>query len=118
MNVEKTIEFMLAEQAQFQARSDASQARFDANFARAEKRLDRIERVLTQTNRIVSRLPTRSVASRSDIRRHERAIVRHEEMMVEMDGKLGALVAASQRTDGKLNALIDVVDKTARRNGR
>jgi len=108
MNVEKTIEFMLEEQARFQARSGANQACFDANFARAaqrsakaEKRMDRIERVFTQTNRVVGKLASISVTLRSDIRRHERAIARHEDMMAEMDGKLKALVAAGEKTDSR-----------------
>ena len=123
---------MLEEQARFEARSEAHHARLAADFARSSRRLDRIESVLTQTNRVVGKLASMGVGLRSDVRRHERAMARHEEMMAEMegklnalidiadqhDGKIGALFTAMEKTDSKLNALIVVVDKMARRNGR
>ena len=100
MNSERTMEFILRQQA-----------KFEENFLRSNRRLDRIEhglaetqRVLAQTNRVVGKLASTGVVLRSDIRRHERAIARHDEMMAEMEDKL--------------NALIDIVDKSTRRNGK
>jgi len=52
MNVERTIEFLLKNQA----RMDAKFAKADARFARADNRMDRIERVVAQNNRITTRL--------------------------------------------------------------
>jgi chromosome segregation ATPase len=107
MNVERTMEFIL-EQA---ARTEANFAKADVRFAkaerrldRAEKRMDRLERLVAQNNHLVGRLTRCGVSLRSDIRRHERAIARLEEVHSE--------------TDGKLNALIDIVDKSIRRNGK
>lgn len=57
-----------------------------------------MERVVAQNNRLAG------VALRSDVRRHERAIIGVEENLAEA-------------TD-KLNARIDFVDKQSRKNGR
>src|SRR5215471_16360319 len=100
MNVERTMEFIL-EQA---ARTEANFARVNVRFAKAEKRLDRLERLVVQNNHLVGQLARYGVSLRSDIRRHEKAITRLEEVHSE--------------TDGKLSALIDVVDKSIRRNGK
>lgn len=110
MDIERTMEFMLARQAKFEAR-------FDASIERSNRRLDRIERglthtqreltrtqrVLSQTNRVVGKLAEAGVTLRSDIRRHEAWQKHHEMMMAEMEDKL--------------NALIEIVDKQTRRNG-
>ncbi|HEY6291496.1 MAG TPA: hypothetical protein VI455_08045 [Terriglobia bacterium] len=80
------------------------QARFEANFAKIESELAQTQRVLRQTNRVVSGMVRVGVSLRSDVRRHERAIARLGEVHAE--------------TDDKLNALIDIVDKAIRRNGR
>ena len=56
MNVERTIEFLLKNQARMDARMDAKFAKADARFARADNRMDRIERVVAQNNRITTRL--------------------------------------------------------------
>jgi hypothetical protein len=107
MNIERTMEFILQQQAKF----EENFAKAEQNFARSNRRLDRIEQMLTQTNRIVGKLASTGVSLRSDIRphekwlaKHERAVARHDVMMEEMEGKL--------------NVLIDIVDKTTRRNGR
>jgi hypothetical protein len=63
MDVEKTMNFILAQQAQF-----------EANFARADKRLDRLERLSAQNNRLVAKLAVHGRTLRSDIRRHEKRI--------------------------------------------
>lgn len=58
MNVEKTMEFILEHQAQF-----------EVNFAKAEKRLDPIERRAARTSHLVARLATCRGSRRSGIRR-------------------------------------------------
>ena len=93
MNVERTMEFILEQQA-----------KFEENFAKIENGLAETQRVLRLTNRVVAGLARAGVSLRSEVRRHERAITRLEEVHAE--------------TDGKLNALIDIVDKSVRRNGR
>ena len=107
MDLNKTMEFMLEQQARFeanQARFEANFAKADARFAKAEARLDRIERVVAQNNRLVARLAHAGVGLRSEVRRHNEFLAHHEQTMAEIEGKL--------------NALIDVVDKQSRKNGR
>jgi uncharacterized coiled-coil protein SlyX len=120
MNIEKTIEFILDNQAKAEERWAKAEGRFakfektiefildnqakaEERSNKSERRLDRLERMVAQNNRLVARLARAGVTLRSDVRRHERAITRTEENLAEA-------------TD-KLNALIDVVDKSLRRNG-
>jgi hypothetical protein len=91
LNVEKTIEFLLQQQARFdanQARFEENQAKLEANFAKADRRLDRIERGLAQNNRLVARPARTGVTLRSDVRRHEKAVARHDRMMGGIEDKL------------------------------
>jgi hypothetical protein len=104
MDVERTIHFLLKNQARMDARMDAKFAKADARFIKAEKRLDRLEQVVAQNNRIVSQLVRYGVSLRSDVRRIDRA--------------LADLAEKQAETDEKLNALIDIVDQSMRRNGR
>jgi tetrahydromethanopterin S-methyltransferase subunit G len=97
MNVERTIQFLLKNQARMDARMDAKFAKADARFNKAEKRLDRLDRVVAQNNRIVTQLVRYGVSLRNDVRRIDKALA---------------------ETDEKLNALIDIVDQSIRRNGR
>ena len=97
MDVERTIQFLLKNQARIDARMDAKFAKADARFVKAEKRLDRLEQVLAQNNRIVSQLVRYGVSLRSDVRRIDKALA---------------------ETDEKLNALIDIFDQSIRRHGR
>ena len=93
MDVEKTIEFLVDHQAQ------------------AEVRMERLERAVSQTNRSLNQLVRYGVSLRSDVRRHDEAIIR-------LDKAMAHLAEVHAETDGKLNALIGLVDKTIRRNGR
>jgi len=111
MDVERTIEFLLKNQARMDARFDAKFAKADQRFAQAEKRfvqaekrLDRLERVVAQNNRIVTGLTRYGVTLRSDVRRTERNLAEITESLSEIDGKL--------------NALIDFVDRQTRGNGQ
>lgn len=103
MDVERTIEFLLKNQARMDARFDAKFAKADQRFAQAEKRLDRLERGLAQNNRIVTQLARSGVTLRSDVRKTEKHLA-------EIAGGLSEM-------DGKLNALIDFVDRQSRGNG-
>ena len=93
MDVERTIEFLMDHQAQ------------------AEVRMERLERAVSQTNRSLNQLVRYGVSLRSDVRRHDEAIIR-------LDKAMAHLAEVHAETDGRLNALIDLVDKTIRRNGR
>jgi septal ring factor EnvC (AmiA/AmiB activator) len=104
MNLERAIEFLIKNQARMDARLDAKFDRADQRFAQTEKRLDRLERAMAQNNRIVSRLTRYGVSLRSDVRRTERNLARISETLSE--------------TDGKLNALIDFVDRQTRGDGQ
>ncbi|HXJ94565.1 MAG TPA: hypothetical protein VMT20_17090 [Terriglobia bacterium] len=73
MDVERTIEFMLKNQARSDARFNAKFDRADERFRKAEARLDRLERVVRLNNRVVSRLVRYGVSLRSDIRRLTKA---------------------------------------------
>ena len=118
MNIERTMEFILNQQARFeanQAKFEANQAKFEANFAkadqrflkaekrldRAEKRLDRLERVVSQTARVVGQLASASLRFRNEIRRSQ----------IETDRHLKAAAA-------RLDVLSDVVEKFIRGNGK
>jgi len=118
VDVDRTIEFLLKNQARMDARFDAKFAKADQRFAQAEKRfaqaekrLDRLERglaensrLVAQNNRIVTQLARSGVTLRSDVRRTEMNLAEITESLSEMDGKL--------------NALIDFVDRQTRGNGR
>ena len=91
MDVEKTIEFIMDHQGH------------------AEDRMERLERAISQTNRVVNQLVRYGVSLRSDVRRNERAIIR-------LDKAMARLAEVHADTDEKLNALIDLVDQSIRRN--
>jgi len=56
MDVERTIELLLKNQARMDARFDAKFAKAELRSAKAEARLDRLERVVRQNNRFVAGL--------------------------------------------------------------
>ena len=69
IDVERTIEILLKNQARMDARFDAKFDRAEERFRKAEARLDRLERVVRLNNRVVSRLVRYGVSLRSDVRR-------------------------------------------------
>jgi len=115
VNAEKTIEFILGLEARIEARFEKALERMDRaekrmdradrRADRADRRLDRLERVVSQTHRVVTRLVRYGVSLRSDVRRHDKAILRLEATVQ----KIGE---SQQRTDDGLNALIKLVDRT------
>ena len=116
MDVERTIEFLLKNQARMDARMDAKFAKVDTRFVKTEKRLDRLERLVAQNNRITTRLVRYGVSLRSDVRRIDKTLVVIAEKLVEVDEKLAKTAEKLTETDEKLNALIDIVDHNIRRN--
>jgi septal ring factor EnvC (AmiA/AmiB activator) len=111
MDVERTIQFLLKNQARMDAR-------MDAKFAKAERRMDRLERVVAQNNRITTRLVRYGVSLRSDVRRTEKALAETAEKLAKTAAKLAETDEKLAETDEKLNALIDIVDNSIRGNGQ
>ena len=125
MDVERTIEFLLKNQARMDARFDAKFAKADQRFAQAEKRfaqaekrLDRLERGLAQNNRIVTQLARSGVTLRSDVRRTEKNLAEGAERISQIEKNLAKVSESLSEIDDKLNALIDIVDRQIRGNGR
>jgi hypothetical protein len=93
VDVEKTIEILLKQQARADARFNAKFDRADKRFRKAEAGLDRLERVVAQSNRIVTRLARYGVSIRSDIRRLTLA-------QAATDRQLRALIQTMMHRDG------------------
>jgi ectoine hydroxylase-related dioxygenase (phytanoyl-CoA dioxygenase family) len=106
MNVEKTIEFIL----EMQAKAEERFARAEARADRADRRMDRLEASIAQTNRVVKALVRTGRGLRSDVRELQRYRVEAEKFHARTEENLSEIT-------GKLDALIDIVDKTLRRNG-
>jgi chromosome segregation ATPase len=106
MDVEKTIEFNLHSQARAEARADRAEERMD----RADQRMDRLERAIAQTNRTVKGLVRAGVSLRSDVRELQRYRAASEKFRAQTEQNLAEIT-------GKLDVLIDIVDKSIRRNG-
>jgi chromosome segregation ATPase len=111
MEVEKTIEVLLKNRARVDAR-------FDAKFAKAEERLSRLERVVALNNRVVTRLVRHGVSLHSDVRRLDKALVRVAEAQAKGDEKMVKIEEKLVEIEDKRNGVIDVVDKSIRKNGR
>jgi len=125
MDVDRTIEFLLKNQARMDARFDAKFAKADQRFAQAEKRLDRLERGLAensrtvaQNNRIVTQLARSGVTLRSDVRKTERNLAEGAERTSQIEKNLAKVSEGLSEIDDKLNALVDIVDRQIRGNGR
>jgi hypothetical protein len=97
MDDDRTIEFLLKNQARMDER-------MDARFAKADLHMSRLERVLAQNNRSVTQRARHGVSLRSDVRRIDKALVQVSESLSE--------------SDAKFNALIDIVDQHLRCSGR
>ena len=106
MNVEKTIEFILEMQAKTEARFGKTEER----FARAEARADRADRRMDRLERVVKGLVRSGVSLRSDVRDLQKWRAQSEKFHARTEENLAEIT-------GKLDALIDIVDKTLRRNG-
>jgi len=89
MDIERTIEILLKNQARMDARFDAKFDRAEERFRMAEARLDRLERVVRLNNRVVSRLVRYGVSLRSDVRRTDRALRTLIETLTHRNGGQG-----------------------------
>ena len=92
MNIEKTTESLLKNQA----RRDAG---FEAKFAQADERLTSLEKVVATNNRVVTRLARYGVALRIDVRRHDRFIREYDRVIGEIDDSLARIVEAQAKSD-------------------
>ena len=99
MDAERTKEFILHAQARAEARAD-----------RAEQRMDRLERAVAQNTRLLRGLVRTGVSLRSDVRELQKYRVASEKFRVRMAQNMAEI------TD-RLDALIDIVDKSIRGNG-
>jgi len=97
MDVERTMEFILSQQARF----EANQAKFEANFAKADQRFLKAEKRLDRVERVVAQLASASLRFRNEIRRSQ----------IQTDRHLKATAA-------RLDVLSDVVEKFIRGNGK
>jgi len=129
MNIEKTMEFIL----DMQAKCEKRWAKSEERFAKSERRRTAMERMVGQNNRLVARLARAGVTLRSDVRRHERAIKlnglidivdKSEKWQARAEEKLARSDKFQARTEenlaeitDKLNALVDLVNMSLRRNG-
>lgn len=122
MDIEKTMEFILSQQAHFQAHFEANFAKAEARFARSEKRLDRLERVSAQNNRLVARLAVYGRTLRSDIHRHEKMItaahVRAEQAYERAEEARKYAEQMKAETDAAIKSLAHTVQQYIRRNGK
>ena|SRR2546426_9620046 len=111
MDIERTMEFILNQQARFeanQAKFVANQAKFEANFAKADQRFLKAEKRLDRVERVVAQLASASLRFRNEIRRSQ----------IEADRQLKALRELTYKTAEKVDLLSDVVGKIVRPNGK
>jgi len=110
MDIDKTMEFILEQQARFeenQAKFEENQVKFEENFLRADERFAKAEKRLDRLDRLMSQMARMGLRFRNQLRRSQ----------VESEKRLAILEEKMSETTDKLNALIDVVDKTLR-NGK
>ena len=113
MNVEKTIEFILEMQAKTEARFGKTEeqfARAEERFARVEARADRADHRMDRLEAVVKGLVRSGVSLRSDVSELQKWRVQTEKFHARTEENLAEIA-------GKLDTLIDIVDKSFRRNG-
>jgi hypothetical protein len=98
MDVEKTIEFLLEQQAAYQARFEADSIEFRERLRASEERFNR------QDERLGCRLER---AARLSIEEHRRERVRRKEL----EAKLGALAEAQAKTEQTLDRFIEAMKR-------
>lgn len=95
MNVEKTMEFILEQQAKLVSH----QVDVDARLAKIDRRLDSITTILKAGMRWLAK--------------HEQILDRHEKMLAksrqDFDQRIDGLIEAQQRTDRKLDRLAEML---------
>jgi hypothetical protein len=110
MDVERTIEFILQQQARFEAKAEARAERYEARQAQAEARAERYEARRAQAEAKAER---QMAAIRKLIQTGMRMIVKNEELVKATQAELRELavaqkeLAAAQKvTETKLQGLI------------
>ena len=106
MNVEKTSEFIL----DMQAKSEDRFAQWEKRFAKAEARADRADRRMDRLENVVKQLVRSGLPLRSDVRELQKLRARSEKFQLRTEENLAEITE-------KLDALIDVVDRSVRHNG-
>ena len=111
MDIEKTMEFILATQARIEASAAAHDERLAELAALSkghEERIAKLESSVATVTDLVGRV------AQAEITLAERI----DRLTEETRTGFKELRALQADTEGKLNALIDTVDKLVRRNGR
>ena len=103
MDIEKTMEFILA----VQARLEASAEKHDQLIAKHDEQISKLESSVTAVTDLVGRL------AQAEIRLAERM----EGLAERMEAGFRELRELHADTEGKLNALIATVDKLVRHDG-
>jgi hypothetical protein len=106
MEIEKAIQSMLENQARFDARMVANFAKAEERFAKADERFVKAEKRLDRIEHVVAQLASAGLRFRNEIRRSQQ----------ETDRRFQILAEKQAETGENLNALIEIVDKTIRRN--
>ncbi len=106
MDIEKTIQFLLENQARFDARMEANFAKAEERFAKAEERFAKAEKRMDRVERVVAQLAAAGLRFRNEIRRSQ----------LDTGKQIKALAERQAQTEDKLDALIEIVDRTIRRN--
>lgn len=106
MDVEKTMQFIL----EMQAKHEAMQAKHEIAIQQSNERVARIERLMETNTTRIGQLVDVSLSLARHGEESDRRIAENDRLIKE-------LTEAQARTDYKLNALIDTVDKIVRRNG-
>jgi hypothetical protein len=105
MDVEKTIEFILQQQARFEAKAEARAERFEARMERYEVNQAQAE----------AKAERQMAAIRKLIQTGMRMIVKNEELVKATQAELRELAAVQKVTETKLQGLIDALRRG--RNG-
>lgn len=100
MDIEKTMQFIL----DMQAKHSAAVQRHDEQIARNSEQIAELGRKIDTVTDLVGRLA--------------QAEIRLVERMNQLGERMDQLAGAQAHSDQRLDALIDVVDKLIRRNGR
>ena len=108
MDVEKTIQFLLEQQARFDAHQTELQAQFEERQAQFEERMTRIESILLDVTAAQQR--TNAILETLTERHVELAQKLSEAQQVTQQN-LNALSEAQQGTEQNLNALIDTLER-------
>ena len=107
MDIERTMEFILNQQARFeanQAKFVANQAKFEANFAKADQRFLKAEKRLDRVDRVVAQLASASLRFRKQIRRSQ---IEADRQVKAIGAKLEETAEKRDETADKLNAPVN-----------